>query len=319
MNKATLGLLVLLGGLAACHRQETEISATRGRVTAIVAESHAALMQKEADEFQRLYASAEVTLLPATTREAIVHLLNDSVRIIITDRPLNAEEQDVVKQNDIRLNETRIAEDALALVTHKQNPLENISLNAFKDVVRQKITNWQQVPNGKGFGSKALLGPIEFVFTGRNSGAYELLSKKFLNLQEEIVPTVVVPTQKEVLDYVAGHAHALGVVSAACFYAATRPQGVPDSTAVWRALEVERKDSTATNPFVKLHQANIYRGFYPFHYGVYIYTTSSLTRDAGPELGFATFVASYPGQKIIMDAGLVPATMPIRLVQINED
>jgi phosphate transport system substrate-binding protein len=68
-----------------------------------------------------------------------------------------------------------------------------------------------------------------------------------------------------------------------------------------------------------LHQANVYRGFYPLHYGVYIYCTTSDKRDAGPEIGFTTFVASHPGQKIIMDAGLVPATMPIRLVQINED
>jgi phosphate transport system substrate-binding protein len=311
MNRIFLTIFAVLG-LAACQRQP-ETNPTRGRVTVIVAESHAALMQQEANEFQRLYEAAHVTLLSATTREAIVHLLNDSVRIIIIDRPLNAEERDVVKKNEIRVNETKIAEDALALVVHQQNPIENMTLAKLTDIVLRKITNWDQVPEGQ------WSGPIEFVFVGRNSGAYELLGKKFLHLNEEIVPTVVVSTQKEVLNYVASHARALGVVSAACFYSVTRPQGVPDSTITLRTLAVEHEDSTGTKQFVKLHQANVYRGFYPFHYGVYIYTTSSPTRAAGPELGFATFVASYAGQKIIKDAGLVPATMPIRLVQINED
>jgi phosphate transport system substrate-binding protein len=318
MNRILVGLAAL-GSLMACHRQEAETNPTRGRVTAYVAESHATLMQQEVDEFNRLYEAAHVTLLTATTREAIVHLLNDSVRIIIIDRQLNAEEQEVVKSNDIRLNETRIAEDALALVVNKQNSLENMTPATLADIVLEKITHWNQVPEGKAPGAKTLSGPIDFVFTGLNSGAYELLVQKFLHLKDQIMPTVVAPTQKEVLEYVAGHPRALGVVSAACFYSVTRPGGIPDSTTALRALAVERQDSTATAQFVKLHQANVYRGFYPFHYGVYIYTTSSPMRGAGPEVGFATFVASYPGQKIIKDAGLVPATMPIRLVQINED
>jgi phosphate transport system substrate-binding protein len=320
MNKILPRLLAPLILIAACQRQEGETSATKGHVTAIVAESHAALLQQEVNEFQRLYENAHITLLTATTREAIAHLVNDSVRIIISDRQLNAEEREIVNKYDIHINETRIAEDALALVVHKQNPLQNLSRATFRDIVLGKITRWNQVPERAFFQPEGKWsGTLEFVFTGRNSGIYELLTKKFLNLTEEIVPAVVAPTQKDVLAYVMAHPAALGVVSAACFYSVTRPQGIPDSTTVLRALAVERQDSTAADQFVKLHQANVYRGFYPFHYGVYIFTTSSPNRDPGPELGFATFVASYPGQKIIKDAGLVPATMPIRLVQINED
>jgi len=319
MNRKLFFLLAALGSFTACDQQGSDTNPTRGRITAIVAESHAALMQLEANEFHRQYETAQVTLLSATTREAIVHLVNDSVRIIIIDRPLNAEEQAVVKDNDIRVHETKIAIDALALVVHKQNPLENITLATFRQIIRGEMTSWSAMPERAFEPEGKWSGAIEFVFTGRNSGAYELLAQKFLNLSEEVIPTVVAKTQKEVLDYVAGHPRSLGVVSTACFYGVTRPQGVPDSITVLRTLAVERQDSIGTSEFVKLHPANVYRGFYPFHYGIYIYTTSSPTRDAGPEIGFTTFVASFPGQKIIQDAGLVPATMPIRLVQINED
>ncbi len=324
MNRIIWCTAILLGSLNGCNRQESETSPTKGHVTAIVSESHTPLLQKEADEFHRLYGTASVTLLPASTREAIVHLVNDSVRVIVTDRALNAEERGVVEKAGITITETKIAEDALVLVVHRQNPVQNMALSSLKDIVTRKITEWSRVPEAlraqpKWSGSKALAGPIEFVFTGRNSGAYELLAQKFLNLQEDLVPAVVAQTQKEVLDYVANHPRAFGVVSAACFYGATRPQGVPDTTTVLRLLAVPRADTTSADVFVKVHQYYIHRGIYPFHYGVYMYFTSSTTRDAGPELGFTTFVASYPGQKIIQDAGLVPATMPIRVIQTKQE
>lgn len=315
MNRIVWCTAFLLGSLSGCNRQDSEITPTKGRVTVIGSESHAPLLQKEVEAFQRLYSSAQMTLLSATTREAIVHLFNDSVRIVIIDRALNQEEKDVAARAAIKYIETRIAEDALAIVVHKENPINSISLNSLVQIVTREVTQWSQVPESKWSGS------IEFAFTGRNSGAYELLVAHFLKLQKEAVPTFLAGTQKEVLDYVTSHPRALGVVSAACFYAVTRPNGIQDTTTVTplRALAVQRKDSTGADEYVKLHQANVYRGFYPFHYGVYIYCTTSEKRDAGPEIGFTTFVASYPGQKIIMDAGLVPATMPIRLVQINED
>jgi phosphate transport system substrate-binding protein len=315
MNKTLLGLALLLAGLSGCNRQESEITPTRGKVTAIVSESHAPLLQKEVDQFQRLYSEAQVGLLSATTREAIVHLLNDSVRIIIIDRALNQEERGIAAEAEIKYAETKIAEDALVIVAHNENPIKNISLNSLGQIVTREVTQWSQVPEAK------WTGPIEFAFTGRNSGAYEILVLHFLKLQKEAIPTFLADKQKDVLDYIASHPRALGVVSAACFYSVTRPNGIQDTTTVLplRALAVQRKDSTATDEYVKLHQANVYRGFYPLHYGVYIYYTISEKRDLGPELGFTTFVASHPGQKIIMDAGLVPATMPIRLVQINEE
>jgi phosphate transport system substrate-binding protein len=276
----------------------------------LVSESHLALMQKEADEFHRLYTNATIDLLSTTTREAIVYLLNDSVHVVVTDRVLNQEEQEAAGKAEIKVTATKIAIDALAVVVNKQNPIENISLNSLREIVTRKIAEWRQVPEAK------WNGPIEFAFTGRNSGAYELLVLQFLRLQEEIAPAFIASTQKEVLEYVISHPRAIGVVSAAAFYTVAKPGGIPDSTSALKALRLPRQDSTAANEFVMLHQANIYRGYYPFHYSVYILSTA---QRSGLANGFSAFVASYTGQKIIQDSGLVPATMPIRLVQIKED
>ena len=35
--------------------------------------------------------------------------------------------------------------------------------------------------------------------------------------------------------------------------------------------------------------------------------------------GFVSFVAGEKGQRIILKSGLIPATMPIRIIQVNNE
>jgi len=248
-----------------------------------------------------LYAEAQINVVPATTREAIVALLNDSVGVICIDRALNAEEQAVAQALKHPPTETRVAEDALAIVVHAQNPLEHLSLEALAEIFGGQKTAWNEVPEIK------WPGRIEVALTGRNSGAYELLVQHFLRLPGDPPLAFVGKTQHEVLAYVSAHTHAIGAVSVAV---------LQDSVPHVRTLALAPTDTTVRQPFVKLHQANVYRGWYPLHYPVYTYMTAELGSLAS---GFTAFVARAPGQKIILDAKLVPATMPVRLVQINEN
>ena len=57
---------------------------------------------------------------------------------------------------------------------------------------------------------------------------------------------------------------------------------------------------------------NIYQQYYPLTRDIYIYTRAD---NYGVAAGFSAFITSAPGQKIVMSSGLVPATMPVRLVQ----
>jgi phosphate transport system substrate-binding protein len=40
---------------------------------------------------------------------------------------------------------------------------------------------------------------------------------------------------------------------------------------------------------------------------------------SGLGTGFVSFVAGDQGQRIILKSGLVPATMPVRLIQVKKD
>ena len=83
----------------------------------------------------------------------------------------------------------------------------------------------------------------------------------------------------------------------------------------FRVMEIE---DTTSREYFKPYQAYIAQKFYPLWREVYIISKEAYT---GLGTGLTAFIASERGQRIVLKFGLVPATMPIRLVELvkNED
>jgi phosphate transport system substrate-binding protein len=297
MNNAVLACLVAVL-LVSCTKKNEE-TPTRGSLSMAACESQFVLLQREAQEFQRIYTETSVIVVERSTREAIVALLNDSLKMICTDRPLNAEERAVVQRAQLPLVETKIAEDALAVIVHTTNPMKEIGFSSLGKIFRGDVHSWSQIPESHWSGS------IDAVLTGRNSGTYELLATSFL--KTTLTPAHSARSQQEIVRYVAQTPHAIGIVTISA---------IRDSVPTIKAVAVQAVNKEAPTPFVKLHQANVYRDYYPLHYPVYVYSTAKLSSVVS---GFTSYIASVPGQKIFQNAGLVPATMPVRLVQITRE
>lgn len=331
MMRRSLSLLVAMPAALAgastggCALEPAE-SPTRGRLTAVVCESHAGLLSREADVFNSLYPDARVSVRPASTREAFVALLADSVSFVVVDRSPNAEELGAIHTSRLDLKEVRIAHDALGLFVNRANGLAAVTREQADGLLAGRIDDWSALPEA-GFD-----GPVQLALTGRNSGAYELLTGRFFP-DAAPAPTLPATTQDEVLAAVAREPRAIGVASVAAWKAAEKAlddsAGAPPTDAgeragwadgaaggagsPWRALAVSAPDSEGAVAPRRLHQANVHAGLYPLHYPIYAY----FNRRSRLAMGFSTFIASAPGQKMILDAGLVPATMPVRLVHLR--
>ena len=306
-----LPILVLTGllGLGACSKgkKEPEETVTSGKLTVIVSESHKHLFETEASEFMHYYEQAKVTVLGTSTREAVVHLLNDSVKAVVADRKLNAEERGVAQKAGMNIEEMLVAEDAFAVLVNKVNNLGIISRETLQGILAGTLSRWNRLP------ASGLIGPIALVMTGRNSGAYELLRESFFRLQEDMAISVLEDSQANVLEKTASMANAVGMVSLACY----KDTALSAFSAKVKALAFAGIDTaTGENTELKLHQGNVYLGKYPLHYPVYMIRN---TKNSLLALGFCTFVASTPGQKVFLNWGLVPKKVPIRLVQITEE
>jgi phosphate transport system substrate-binding protein len=314
---AAMGIAILAA--TSCEHPPRQ-SPTQGRIAIAVAESHAALLQREADLFESLYPDARVDVEATTTREAFVALLADSVDLVVVDRAPNAEECAAAKALHLQLEEVRLAEDALAVMVQASNRVESLSLAQIADLLCGRTTDWSQV------GGAA--GPVRIVLTGRNSGAWELAAAKFFPDPQALRAALVLPTQEAVLARVAADPEALGLVSIATWKsappAAVAPGAESTATAGWasdvtatnaavRALAIAGTDSLGAPVRHALHQANVHLGVYPLHYPVYVLFDTHSRLAAG----FSAFIASAPGQKLILATGLVPATMPVRLVHLQ--
>jgi phosphate transport system substrate-binding protein len=66
--------------------------------------------------------------------------------------------------------------------------------------------------------------------------------------------------------------------------------------------------------YYRPYQGSIYDRSYPFVREIYFITRETFT---GLGSGFIQWATGEQGQRIVLKSGLVPATMPIRLVQIK--
>jgi phosphate transport system substrate-binding protein len=68
--------------------------------------------------------------------------------------------------------------------------------------------------------------------------------------------------------------------------------------------------------FYRPQQGWIYDKSYPFVREIYLISRETFS---GLGSGFIQWATSEQGQRIVLKSGLVPATMPIRLVQIKKE
>lgn len=312
MQILLMGLAISLG-VSACNKKkkEPEETVTSGKLTVVVSESHKRLFELEASEFMRYYEKARVEILGASTREAIVNLLNDSVKVAVTDRKLNPEEREVAQKAQMQIEEFTVAEDALVIVANRLNSIESLSMKNLGQILSGGLNRWDRLPQSR------LSGPIALVLTGRNSGAYELLKNSFFQLDREFSLSALEDTQDGVLETVAKRPNAVGFVSFACYKDSASGSAAARFLSELKPLSISGVDSiTGESARFNVNQYNIYLQRYPLHYTVYMIQN---LKQSPLAKGFISFVSSTPGQKIFLNWGLVPKKAPIRLVQLTEE
>jgi phosphate transport system substrate-binding protein len=292
-------ILAVLTCVYGCRKKEE--TPTSGERLLLAADPYLPLMQQEIEQFMSIYPGVKMTVRGASTREAIVLMLNDSVQSIVVDRQFNEEEQQIIKQASLKIVENKIAEDGIAIIVHRQNPIANISIESARKIAAGEAKKWNQVPES------GRPGYIELVLTDKNSGMYELLQKKIFSISEDLKPAVVMPDQDEVIKFVSANPKSIGFVASSLANA--------DKGQV-KIVPVLVKSQDGIEKSYMPQQEEIYNRLYPFHFSLYLYNAES---KASVGIGFSAQVLSNIGQKIIQNAGLVPASIPYRIIQLNAE
>ncbi len=277
-------------------------SPTQGFIRIAVDESLRPLLEAEVSVFEALYKRADIETHYLPEAEALDALLNDSARLAVVTRRFTQEEKDYFKTLKITPTELDVALSAVALIVHRNNRDTLISMDQLRGLLQGKIGKWSDLGGSNNAG-------IEIVFDNPNSGLIRHLKDSVAKV--DALPqgnTFAVENNEGVIDYVSQNENALGLIG----------------------LEwISDKDDSLSNSFLKRirvmgvsddsihfkpYQAYLALKHYPLARRI---TILSREARAGLGSGFMAFVASERGQRIVLKAGLVPITMPLRVVEVN--
>jgi phosphate transport system substrate-binding protein len=298
--KHLLLVVVACGTVAGCGGKEPgSAQLTKGALKVQADEAVLPSIRAEAEEFQREYPDSRIEVHAADARAAISDFALDSIRVIVTGRALNKEERDALTAGKIQFDEYRVALSAVAVIANNENPLDHLRVSQLDSILTGAITRW---PSGH--------GPIDLVIGGRNSSINEVVRTTIMQGKDITMAATPIDSSLARIAYVRTHRGALGLVGVNWL------KGLDNDVTIM-ALGTPGVSPDSTEPpgqYYSPAQAYVYKGYYPISTPVFIYSREI---DRNVALGFISFVTSGPGQKVFLNNGLVPVTMPVRLVQIS--
>ena len=279
---------------------------TQGNIKIIADESFQPLIDTEVFTFTHLYENAHVRAEYKPEYDVVNDFMNDSVKVIVTSKKLTDDQIRYLRDTLIIARTITFAYDALALVTNKSNIDTLLTYKSVKDLFLGNVTSWKDIDK------KSKLGNIRVVFDNTKSGNIRYFKELFEiqgNLPENFY---AVKDNAEVIDFVSKNPDAIGIVSVNWI------SDKDDRTSMNFLKKINivavSQQLSSDNSYYRPYQGFIYDKSYPFVREIYLISRETFK---GLGSGFIQWATAEQGQRIVLKSGLVPATMPIRLVQIK--
>jgi phosphate transport system substrate-binding protein len=308
---AVMLVSVLLISMTGCGNRGTAAlkeTPTSGKIRIAADDSFQPIIKAELDTFTALYNYAEITPLYMPENELVAFFLNDSVKVIASSWTPTDDQRQLLLDLQTVVRSTVVAYDAIALVMHRSNADSLLTYQNVKDIFSGTVTDWKQI------NPASRLGQINIVFDNVRSGNIRYFRELF-ELPEDLGSNFyAVKTNPEVIDYVSNSPGALGIVSVNWISDEDDPLSFSMLSKI-KVAAVSQPYLDKGSYYLPL-QGHIYNKSYPFVREMIMHTRESF---AGLGSGFVSFVAGEKGQRIILKSGLVPATMPIRIIQTKNE
>jgi hypothetical protein len=304
-------LLLLL--LMSCNRGRNITRTdtfTSGVASVVCDESLAPILNEQIAVFQGLNPDAEINPVYTNEVEAYNLLLSDSIRVLITAREPSVEELDFIRGKKLTPRVQKLAIDGVALIVNPANTDTLISLYDVKKILTGDIAKWSELNN-----KQSSLGDIKVVFDNPNSSTVRMMKDSLLSGRPFSENLSSLRNNPEVLEYVSKTPNALGIIGVNWI---SNPRDTTSLSFVEgvNVMSISLSaEATATNSY-KPYPAYLALNYYPLKRDIYAVLTDL---RGGLPAGFVHFLGGEKGQRIILKAGLVPATQPTRLVRLKDN
>jgi phosphate transport system substrate-binding protein len=246
------------------------------------------LAQAWAEEYKKVAPDAEVEVSGGGSGVGIAALEKGTIDIANASRNMKPEEIEAAKKNTGKEpKEFIVGYDALAIYVHKDNPLNEITLDQIAQIYMEggTLTKWSDlgvtIPSASG-------DEIVRVSRQSNSGTYEFLREHVLNKKDFKLGSRDMNGSKEVVELVSSTPTAIGY------------SGMGYATPAVKMLKVKK---TASDPAYDPNVANTLAKTYPIARSLQVYT---LGEPQGAVKKYVDWMMSDAGQKVVEASGYVP-------------
>jgi phosphate transport system substrate-binding protein len=253
------------------------------------------LAQTWAEEYKKVAPAVDVEVSGGGSGVGIAALVKGTIDIANASRDMKAEEIEQAKKNTGKEpKKITVGYDALAIYVHKDNPLNEITLEQVSQIYAEggSISKWSdlgiKIPGTS-------TDEIVRISRQSSSGTYEFLREHVLNKKDFKLGSRDMNGSKEVVELVASTPTAIGY------------SGMGYATPAVKMLKVKK---TAADPAYEPSVANTLAKTYPIARSLELYT---LGEPEGAVKTYINWILSDAGQKVVEATGYVPLAPEARV------
>jgi phosphate transport system substrate-binding protein len=246
------------------------------------------LAQAWAEEYKKVVPDVNVEVSGGGSGVGIAALEKGTIDIANASRNMKPEEIEAAKKNTGKTpKEVIVGYDGLAIYVHKDNPLNEITLDQIAQIYMEggTLTKWSdlgvKIPG-------AASDEVVRVSRQSSSGTYEFLREHVLHNKDYKLGSRDMNGSKEVVELVSSTPTAIGY------------SGMGYATPAVKMLKVKK---TASDPAYEPNVANTLAKTYPIARSLQVYT---LGEPQGAIKKYIDWMLSDAGQKVVEASGYVP-------------
>ncbi len=237
------------------------------------------LATKAAEKFEEVNSSIRITISEGGSGVGIANLIDGTTDIAMASREMKESEK-LKFEGKSEFIEQMLAYDALSLVVHPENSVDNLTKEQIKSLFTGKVTNWSEIG-----------GPDEqvvIVVRESSSGTYEFFKDEALDNIDPAASAMAQGSNGGVVQTVSQTPGAVGYIG----FAFEDPQKTKALPISW---DGER--------FIEPRLENVMKGEYPLARPLYFYYLEKNKEKVAP---YVDFILSVEGQKIAEEVGYIP-------------
>ncbi len=239
-----------------------------------------------AEAYQQIKPEVRISVSGGGSGTGLAALINGTTDIANASRKIKAEEIADAQKNGIEPYEIAIARDAIGVIVHPQNPVQQLTLAQVSDIYSGQITNWRELGGDD--------RPIVLLSRESNSGTHVFFLEEVVRLGEKdnktlfSQDTLLLPSSEGIIAEVRQNPNAIGY------------DGLGYITPEVKTLAIA---PTAADEYVKPSVESVNSGQYPIARPLFMYTPGEPT---GLVKTYIDWILGPDGQQIVKELGFVP-------------